>query len=142
MVFGTGEVICSLAVAPVLPRTANVFVSRMSPSVTARDVMLHCRKNVPNVNRVEKFKWRPERGPCVYSSFVIVVPAECAQTVLNPASWPAGTLLKTFGGRLHPDAFEKNESTESDDSQEKMDNANESQSSAEKPTEPTCSGSD
>ena len=86
---------------PVVAKTerSRIFISRIAPEFTAEAMFNSiCPriKGPPSVTRLTT-------NHSSYSSFVLHVPLEDENILLSPSSWKAGTLIKTYRGRLHRD---------------------------------------
>ena len=81
---------------PIMPRknqvVSGLFVSRMSPSTTVRQMTLHIRRETG-------YSICPERLPAkhdTYSSWYIRTNNQCMQDLYNAALWPKNSLIKPY----------------------------------------------
>lgn len=79
-------------------RYSQFFVSRLSPSLCAKDLADDLLKDVPGLSSVKCCKMKTRHSG--YSSFHVVVPEEQRELVSAGDVWPEGSFVKVFGGRL------------------------------------------
>uniref|UniRef100_A0A8D8Q4K3 Uncharacterized protein n=1 Tax=Cacopsylla melanoneura TaxID=428564 RepID=A0A8D8Q4K3_9HEMI len=79
-------------------RYSQFFVSRLNPSLCAKDLANDLLKDVPGLVSAKCSKMKTRHSG--YSSFHVVVPEEQKQLVSIADVWPEGSFVKVFGGRL------------------------------------------
>lgn len=83
------------------PRSAQIFISRVSADTAVSVIYNYVSKISKKVISVHKLKTRP-----AYSSFVIKVAREDEAVLSDPQVWRSGMLIKPFFGHLKEDMVE------------------------------------
>lgn len=76
------------------------FVTRVGPAVSAKDLAGDLLSNVPGLSSLRCCKIKTRHNS--YASFHLVIQADECHLVESEGTWPEGSLVKTFSGRLLP----------------------------------------
>jgi hypothetical protein len=82
-----------LPIKPKNNQTATgLFVTRLSPRTTTRQLILHLRRETGYSIYPEKLATKYD----TYSSWYIRANSQCMRDLLNPSLWPKNTLVKPY----------------------------------------------